>query len=65
MTALIGRLGNNHAVLLVEHDMDAVFRVAETLTVMVDGRVLESGAPAEIRASAAVQKAYLGSELPE
>ena len=64
MTKLIGRLGSDHAVLLVEHDMDAVFRVAETLTVMVNGKVLETGAPAKIRASAAVQKAYLGSERP-
>ena len=65
MTALIGRLGSDHAVLLVEHDMDAVFRVAETLTVMADGKVLESGAPAKVRASAAVQEAYLGNEQLE
>ena len=62
MTALIAELGRDHAVLLVEHDMDAVFRIAHTLTVMVDGKVLESGAPAAIRASAAVQEAYLGSD---
>jgi len=62
MTALIAELGRDHAVLLVEHDMDAVFRIAHTLTVMVDGKVLESGAPAVIRASAAVQEAYLGSD---
>ena len=65
MTVLIGRLGRDHAVLLVEHDMDAVFRIAETLTVMVDGKVLETGVPAKIRASTAVQEAYLGSERPE
>jgi branched-chain amino acid transport system ATP-binding protein len=64
MTALIGRLGRDHVVLLVEHDMDAVFSIADTLTVMVDGRILETGAPAAIRASAAVQDAYLGSEQP-
>lgn len=63
MTALIAELGREHAVLLVEHDMDAVFRIAHTLTVMVDGKVLESGAPDAIRASAAVQETYLGSDM--
>ncbi len=43
-----------HAILLVEHDMDAVFAVADVITVMVNGQVLESGAPAQIRASPAV-----------
>jgi len=62
MVALIARLAESHAVLLVEHDMDAVFSVASTLTVMVNGRVLEQGAPAAIRESAAVQRAYLGIE---
>jgi branched-chain amino acid transport system ATP-binding protein len=61
MVALIARLAETHAVLLVEHDMDAVFSVATTLTVMVNGRVLEQGAPAVIRESAAVQQAYLGT----
>jgi branched-chain amino acid transport system ATP-binding protein len=61
MTGLVARLARDHAILLVEHDMDAVFSVAAVLTVMVNGRVLESGAPAAIRASRAVQEAYLGS----
>ena len=61
MVALIERLGESHAVLLVEHDMDAVFSVARVLTVMVSGRVLERGAPAAIRESPAVQQAYLGA----
>jgi branched-chain amino acid transport system ATP-binding protein len=47
---------------LVEHDMDAVFSLAHVLTVMVNGRVLESGTPAQVRASRAVQEAYLGVE---
>jgi branched-chain amino acid transport system ATP-binding protein len=47
-------------VLLVEHDMDVVFAVAHVVTVMVDGRVLATGTPGEIRASAAVRDAYLG-----
>jgi len=61
MVALIARLAESHAVLLVEHDMDAVFSVASVLTVMVSGRVLERGAPAAIRESPAVQQAYLGT----
>ncbi len=64
MVALLQKLKPAHAMLLVEHDMDAVFALADRLTVMVDGRVLESGAPDAIRASAAVQEAYLGSEEP-
>jgi branched-chain amino acid transport system ATP-binding protein len=61
MVALIGRLAENHAILLVEHDMDAVFRLAHLLTVMVDGKVLASGSPEAIRANPEVQNAYLGS----
>ena len=57
---LLQKLRKDHAVLLVEHDMDAVFAVADRLTVMVNGQVLESGPPAQIRASRAVQEAYLG-----
>jgi len=57
---LLHELATDHAILLVEHDMDAVFAVANTLTVMVNGRVLESGPPSQIRASRAVQEAYLG-----
>ena len=62
MVALLLGLKQAHAMLLVEHDMDAVFALADRLTVMVDGRVLESGMPEAIRASAAVQEAYLGTE---
>lgn len=60
MVALLKRLRPGHAILLVEHDMDAVFEVADRITVMVEGRVLESGPPEAIRASAAVRQAYLG-----
>ncbi len=61
MVALLRRIGPGHAMLLVEHDMDAVFALADTLTVMVDGSVLASGTPAAIRANPQVQDAYLGS----
>ena len=63
LAALLRALAEDHALLLVEHDMDVVFAVADRLTVMVDGRVLECGAPAAIRASAAVRDAYLGHAL--
>lgn len=59
---LLHKLVADHAILLVEHDMDAVFAVANVLTVMVSGTVLESGPPEEIRSSRAVQEAYLGTE---
>ena len=62
MVALLQKLKQAHAVMLVEHDMDAVFALADRLTVMVDGRVLASGTPDEMRASAAVQEAYLGAD---
>jgi branched-chain amino acid transport system ATP-binding protein len=61
MVELIGELTANHAILLVEHDMDAVFRLAKVLTVMVNGKILASGGPEAIRANREVQRAYLGS----
>jgi branched-chain amino acid transport system ATP-binding protein len=63
MIELIGRIRAQVAVLLVEHDMDAVFRLADRISVMVNGRVIASGAPEAIRANAEVRKAYLGDEL--
>ena len=62
MVGLLKSLASGHAILLVEHDMDAVFALADVITVMVNGQVLESGPPAQIRASASVQRAYLGHE---
>jgi branched-chain amino acid transport system ATP-binding protein len=59
---LLKRLGKDHTLILIEHDMDAVFAVADKLTVMVNGRVLETGTVEQIRASKAVQEAYLGTE---
>ena len=60
MLALLATLKQTHAVLLVEHDMDAVFRIADRITVMVNGEVIASDAPAAIRSNRDVQTAYLG-----
>jgi branched-chain amino acid transport system ATP-binding protein len=62
MVELIRTLRAGRAVLLVEHDMDAVFAVADRLTVMADGRVIASGAPDAVRLHPAVRTAYLGAE---
>ena len=62
MVALLQRIKKDHGILLVEHDMDAVFTLADQLTVMVNGQVIASGTPAQIRADAGVQAAYLGEE---
>lgn len=62
MVELLQSLKKEHGMLLVEHDMDAVFTLADRLTVMVNGCVIASGTPAEVRADAGVQAAYLGEE---
>lgn len=60
MLALLAELKSGHAILLVEHDMDAVFRIAERITVMVNGIVIASDTPDGIRQNPEVQAAYLG-----
>ena len=63
MVALLETLRGKVTMLLVEHDMDAVFRLADRISVLVYGRVVASGSPDEIRVSPEVQKAYLGEEV--
>ena len=62
MVQLLLRLKVSHAMMLVEHDMDAVFALADQLTVMVNGQVIASGLPAAVRADISVQAAYLGED---
>ncbi len=62
MVGLLLAIKKDHGILLVEHDMDAVFQLADKLTVMVNGQVIASGTPLEIRSDAGVQAAYLGEE---
>ena len=60
--ALVRDLARDAAILLIEHNMDVVMDLADEITVLVAGRVLAHGAPAAIRADAAVQAAYLGDD---
>lgn len=62
MTDIIDQLRGQVAILLIEHDMDAVFRLADRITVLVEGAVIVSGTVDEISSNDAVKAAYLGSE---
>jgi branched-chain amino acid transport system ATP-binding protein len=62
MVALLKELRKEVTIVLVEHDMEAVFALADRITVLVYGRVIASGSPAEIRANAEVRQAYLGEQ---
>ena len=60
MIAFLSTLKGGKTIILVEHDMDAVFSLADRISVLVYGRIIASGRPAEIRANPEVRRAYLG-----
>jgi branched-chain amino acid transport system ATP-binding protein len=62
MIALLAALKRRQTIVLVEHDMDAVFRLADRISVLVYGRIVATGSPEEIRANEEVRKAYLGED---
>jgi len=62
MIALLASLKRRHTIILVEHDMDAVFRLADRISVLVYGRLIATDTPEKIRANEEVRRAYLGTE---
>ncbi len=62
MVRFLGTLKGRVTIVLVEHDMDAVFILADRISVMVYGRIIATGTPDEVRANADVRRAYLGEE---
>ena len=65
MVALLRSLRGQYTILLVEHDMDMVFALADRITVLVEGRAIATGTSEAVRANAEVRRAYLGEDDSE
>jgi branched-chain amino acid transport system permease protein len=60
MVKLLKSIGQGRTTIIIDHDMDSLFELVESITVLQEGRVLVEGTPEEIKGNAAVQEAYLG-----